>query len=92
MTDRGLLMSLFRAAVEAADPMRNVPPHLPTPPPRGRTLVIGAGKASAEMARAVEANWKHPLEGLVVTRYGQKVTNTQIEILESDHQAHEQTG
>src|SRR6266446_6388073 len=51
--ERDLLMSLLRAAVEAADPMQIVPPHLPAPP-RGRTLVIGAGKASAQMAHAVE--------------------------------------
>src|SRR5258706_6092998 len=91
MTDRELLMSLFRAAVQGADPMRNVPPHLP-PVPRGRTLVIGAGKASAEMARAVEANWKHRLEGLVVTRYGHKVPTTQIEIVESAHPVPDEAG
>jgi glycerate 2-kinase len=91
MTDRDLLMSLFRAAVEAADPMRIVPPHLPAPP-RGRTLVIGAGKASAQMARAVEATWKHPLQGLVVTRYGYKVPTEKIEIVEAAHPVPDQAG
>src|SRR6266436_6579261 len=78
--ERDLLMSLFRAAVEAADPMQIVPPH-------GRTLVIGAGKASAQMARAVELNWPGPLEGLVVTRYGYKVPTERIEIVEAAHPA-----
>ncbi len=90
-TERELLLSLFRAAVQAADPMLNVPPHLP-PPPCGRTLVIGAGKASAEMARAVEAIWTQPLHGLVVTRYGHKVPTERIEIVESAHPVPDQAG
>lgn len=89
--ERDLLMSLFRAAVEAADPMQIVPPHLP-PPPRGRTLVIGAGKASAQMARAVELNWPGPLEGLVVTRYGYKVPTERIEIVEAAHPVPDRAG
>src|SRR6266566_3000712 len=89
--ERDLLMSLFRAAVEAADPMQIVPPHLPAPP-RGRTLVIGAGKASAQMARAVELNWPAPLEGLVVTRYGYKVPTERIEIVEAAHPVPDQAG
>ena len=89
--ERDLLMSLFRAAVEAADPMQIVPPHLPAPP-RGRTLVIGAGKASAQMARAVELNWPGPLEGLVVTRYGYKVPTERIEIVEAAHPVPDQAG
>jgi hydroxypyruvate reductase len=90
-SDRDLLLSMFRAAVKAADPMSNVPPHLPTPP-RGRTIVIGAGKASAEMARAVESVWTHPLEGLVVTRYGHKVPTQRIEIVESAHPVPDENG
>ena len=89
--ERDLLMSLFRAAVEAADPMQIVPPHLPSPP-RGRTLVIGAGKASAQMARAVELNWPGPLEGLVVTRYGYKVPTERIEIVEAAHPVPDRAG
>jgi glycerate 2-kinase len=81
---RALLRSLFDAAVEAALPARVVPPHLPEPP-RGRTLVIGAGKASAAMARAVEEHWPGPLEGLVVTRYGHAVACERIEIVEAAH-------
>jgi glycerate 2-kinase len=90
-SDRELLMSLFRAAVAAADPLRIVPPHLPARP-RGRTLVIGAGKASAQMARAVELNWKEPVEGLVVTRYGHKVPTDRIEIVEAAHPVPDQAG
>ncbi len=89
--DREFLLSLFRAAVDAADPMRIVPPHLPAPP-RGRTWVIGAGKASARMARAVELHWKHPLQGLVVTRYGHGVATEQIEIVEAAHPVPDQAG
>jgi len=89
--ERDLLMSLFRAAVEAADPMQIVPPHLPAPP-RGRTLVIGAGKASAQMARAVELNWPGPLEGLVVTRYGYQVPTERIEIVEAAHPVPDRAG
>jgi glycerate 2-kinase len=90
-SDRNLLMGLFRAAVEAADPMRIVPPHLPAPG-RGRTLVIGAGKASAQMARAVELNWQQPISGLVVTRYGHKVRTERIEIVEAAHPVPDQAG
>jgi glycerate 2-kinase len=90
-TDHQLLMSMFRAAVAAADPMRIVPPHLPDRP-RGRTLVIGAGKASAQMAKAVESSWKGPVEGLVVTRYGYKVPTDRIEIVEAAHPVPDQAG
>ncbi|MDX1401290.1 MAG: glycerate kinase [Kiloniellales bacterium] len=78
------LRTLFKAATEAALPARVLPPYLPAPP-KGRTLVIGAGKASAAMARAVEDNWDGQLEGLVVTRYGHKVPCQRIEIVESSH-------
>jgi glycerate 2-kinase len=68
---RALLRRLFDAAVAAADPLRCVPPALPEPP-RGRTVVVGAGKAAAAMAMAVERHWPalRPLSGVVVTRYG----------------------
>ena len=69
---RKLLRALFDAAVGAASPELRIPAHLP-PPPKGRTVVIGAGKASAAMAKAVEAHWPGPLTGLVVTRYGHAV-------------------
>ena len=81
---RLLLRRLFDAAVAAAQPALCLPPHLP-PPPRGRTVVIGAGKASAAMARALEDHWDGPLEGLVVTRYGYQVPCRRIEIVQAAH-------
>jgi glycerate 2-kinase len=81
---RELLRAMFDAAVAAAQPARCLAPHLP-PRPKGRTIVVGAGKASAEMARALEANWSGPLEGLVVTRYGYAVPCERIEIVEAAH-------
>ena len=87
MTDteiRRLLRDMFDAAVAAADPATIVPLHLPTAP-RGRTIVVGAGKASASMARAFERAWDGPLSGLVVTRYGHAVPCEHIEIVEASH-------
>ncbi len=82
---RALLESLFHTAVAAADPERVVPPALPTTPPAGRTVVVGAGKASASMARALEHHWPHPLEGLVVVPDGHAVPCRRIEIVEAAH-------
>ncbi len=84
MSQRELLRSLFQAAVDAADPAKLVPRHLP-PKPRGRTIVVGAGKASAAMARSLEQSWDGSLEGLVVTRYGHGVPCQRIEIIEAAH-------
>jgi glycerate 2-kinase len=81
---RALLEGMFRAAIASAQPSVCVPAHLP-PPPRGRLIVLGAGKASAAMARAVEDHWPGPLEGLVVTRYGYHVPCRHIEIAEAGH-------
>lgn len=81
---RTLLVSMFEAAIAAAQPAVCVPPHLPGRP-RGRTIVIGAGKASAAMAKAVEDNIDWPIEGLVVTRYGYAVDCRRIEIVEAAH-------
>ena len=75
---------MFDAAVAAAQPALCLPPHLP-PPPKGRTIVIGVGKASAAMARALEDHWAGPLEGLVVTRYGYEVPCARIEIVQAAH-------
>lgn len=81
---RNLLQKMFEAAIAAAQPSICLPPHLP-PKPKGRLVVIGAGKASAAMAKAVEANWSGPLSGLVVTRYGYAVPCKHIEIVEAAH-------
>jgi glycerate 2-kinase len=84
MTPAELLKSMFQAAVDAAAPALCLPPHLPTPP-KGRTIVVGAGKASGAMARAVEDHWQGPLSGLVVTRYGHKLPTSKIEVIEAAH-------
>jgi glycerate 2-kinase len=81
---RALLRRMFDAALAACDPARCVPPYLPAPP-RGRTVVVGAGKAAAAMAAAVEAHWRGPLGGLVVTRYGHGVPTRHIEVIEASH-------
>lgn len=81
---KDLLLSMFDAAVKAALPAEIVPKYLPKPP-KGRTIVIGAGKASAAMAEALEKSWQGPLEGVVVTRYGHSAPCKKIEILESSH-------
>jgi glycerate 2-kinase len=85
-----LLRSLFDRAVEVADPMRSLGPHLP-PRPDKRVVVVGAGKASARMAEAVEALWG-PCEGLVITRYGYARPCKGIEIVEAAHPVPDQSG
>lgn len=84
MNAQDILRPLFDAAIAAADPESCVPPHMP-PDDGGRLIVIGAGKASAAMARAVERHWSGPLDGLVVTRYGHGVPCERIEIVEAAH-------
>jgi len=85
---RAFLRRLFDAGLAAADPACCVPPALAAldpPGPDGRLIVVGAGKASAAMARAVEEHWPGPLSGLVVTRYGHGVPCSRIEIVEAAH-------
>ena len=81
---RSLLRAMFDAAIASAQPASVVPPHLPEPP-KGRLVVIGAGKASAAMARAVEDHYTGALQGLVITRYGYAVPCDRIEIVEAAH-------
>jgi glycerate 2-kinase len=81
---RDMLRRMFDAAIASAQPALCVPPQLPDAP-RGRLIVIGAGKASAAMARAVEENWSGPLSGLVITRYGYAVPCERIDIVEAAH-------
>lgn len=85
------LRTLFDVAVHAAQAEACLPPHLPAPP-RGRTVVIGAGKAAAAMAETLERHWSGPLEGLVVTRYGHARPCRQIEILEAAHPVPDEAG
>ena len=101
MNPRELLMDSFRAALSAADPLVIVPAHLPAPP-KGRTIVVGAGKAAAAMAKAVETNWPDgaSLEGLVITRYahgydGQSNETAplpRIRVLEAGHPLPDEAG
>jgi glycerate 2-kinase len=89
--DRPFLASLFHAAVASAQPSLAVARHLPEVP-KGRTVVIGAGKASAQMARTLEQAWPGELRGLVVTRYGYAEPCEQIEIVEAAHPVPDRTG
>ncbi len=95
---RELLLAMFRAAVAAADPMHCVGPALPPLPSReggGRTIVVGAGKAAASMARAVEAAWAADLDriqGLVITRYGHALPCRKIEVVEAAHPVPDEVG
>ena len=80
--DRSFLISLFDAAVAAADPTEALRSYLPGRPD-GRTIVIGAGKGAAQLAAAFEELWGTPVEGVVVTRYGYAVPCKNIRVLES---------
>ncbi len=88
---RPLLRAMFDAAVAAASPALCVPPYLPVPP-KGRAVIVGAGKAAASMAAAVEANWPGPIQGLVVTRYGHAVPCARIEVVEASHPVPDEAG
>lgn len=88
---RAFLENLFSVAVAAADPDRVLAANLPEKP-RGRTVVIGAGKGAAQMARAFERLWDAPLTGVVVTRYGYAVPCERIEILEAAHPVPDDSG
>ena len=90
---RALLRDLFDAGLAAARPASCLAPYIDKlQPPKGKTVVIGAGKASAAMARAVEDRWPHPLEGLVVTRYGYGEVCKRIEIVEAAHPVPDEKG
>ncbi|MGZ5103977.1 MAG: glycerate kinase type-2 family protein [Usitatibacter sp.] len=93
MDVREVLSGSFRAALDAADPLHIVPSHLPEPP-RGRTVVVGAGKAAASMALAVERHWPaaSPLEGLVITRYGHGLPLRRIRVVEAGHPVPDEKG
>ena len=84
MEHKQLLQELFHAAIDAALPEHTIMDYLPDPP-IGRTVVIGCGKAAATMAKAFEEAWNYPLEGVVVTRYGHKVSTRFIKVLEASH-------
>ena len=89
--DRAFLTGLFDAAVRAADPMAALRAHLPARP-KGRVVVIGAGKGAAQLAAAFETLWDGPLSGVVVTRYGYACPTRQIRVLEAAHPVPDQAG
>jgi hydroxypyruvate reductase len=93
MDPRKLLAGSFHAALAAADPLKIVGHHLPSPP-KGRTVVVGAGKAAASMAAAVEAHWpaNAPLEGLVITRYAHGLPTRRIRVVEAGHPVPDESG
>jgi len=93
MEPKQLLIQSFQAAVAAADPLKVLPGHLPAPP-SGKTLVIGAGKAAASMALAVERHWPAgaALEGLVITRYGHGLPTRRIKVIEAGHPVPDESG
>jgi glycerate 2-kinase len=91
MDERQFLLALFEAAIAAADPACCLPPHLPSPP-SGRIIVLGAGKASAAMAAAVEKHMQTRVSGLVITRYGHGVSCRSIEIVEAAHPVPDERG
>ena len=93
MSPRDLLLGSFQAALAVADPLKIVPRHLPQPP-QGRTLVVGAGKAAAAMALAVEQNWpaKAPLDGVVITRYRHGLLTNRVAVTEAGHPVPDESG
>lgn len=90
-TDRVFLTNLFDSAIEAADPRHALRAHLP-PPPKGRTVVIGAGKGAAQLAQAFEEMWEGPLSGCIVTRYGYGAELPQLDLIEASHPVPDEAG
>ena len=89
---RALLEEAFWAGLGAVEAARVLPPHLP-PPPKGRLVVLGAGKAAAAMARIVEAHYQgHKLEGFVITRYAHALPTRTLEVVEAGHPVPDKAG
>ena len=91
MTPEQTLQKFFDTAVAAANPSLCLPPYLPEPP-KGQTLIIGAGKASALMAQSIESQWRDALSGLVITRYGYNRPCKNIDVVEAAHPVPDQAG
>lgn len=87
----GLLLESFEHFVKAAHPCETIKAHIPQPP-KGRTIILGAGKASAAMAAEFERLYRAPLEGLIITRYGHKVPTSQVKVIEAAHPVPDDTG
>ncbi|QDC02047.1 glycerate kinase [Mesorhizobium sp. 8] len=88
---KSFLTSVFEAAVAAADPEKTIRAHLPAKP-KGKTVVVGAGKGAAQMAAAFEKAWDGPLQGVVVTRYGYGAATSRIEVIEAAHPVPDENG
>lgn len=88
---RGFLAELFHVAVKAGDPLQRIKANLPQRP-KGRVIVVGAGKASAQMAEALEALWQGPLEGVVVARHGTTANLKQVKLLTAAHPVPDEAG
>ena len=89
--DRAFLTALFDAAVAAADPERALAVHLPARP-KGKTVVVGAGKGAAQLAAAFERLWDGPSQGVVVTRYGYGCATNHIRVIEAAHPVPDASG
>jgi hydroxypyruvate reductase len=92
LNPRQFLLDLYTAAVSAVSAEKSLPTFLPEPPKQGRTLVIGAGKGAAAMAKTVEQHWPGKLSGLVVTRYGHGADCQHIEVVEASHPVPDEAG
>lgn len=92
LSPQHFLLSLYNSAIQAVTAEKCLPPFLPAAPTDGRTLVIGAGKGAAAMAKTVEDHWPTALSGLVVTRYGHGAACRQIEVVEASHPVPDQAG
>ncbi len=89
--EKNLLIDMFNAAIAAADPAQILTGHMPAVP-KGRTIVIGAGKGAAQLAATFEGLWDAPLEGVVVTRYGYAAACKNIRVLEAAHPLPDKSG
>jgi glycerate 2-kinase len=92
ISPRQLLLDMYRSAVDAVSAEKCLPRFLPKPLARGRTLVIGAGKGAAAMAKTVEDHWQGEIDGLVVTRYGHGADCKRIEVVEAAHPVPDEAG
>jgi len=91
-TSKQFLLSLFERAIQSVSAKKCLPAFLPAPPEHGRTLIIGAGKGAAEMAKTIEDHWPAPLSGLVITRYAHGVECRHIEVVEAAHPVPDEAG
>ncbi|MBC3910215.1 glycerate kinase type-2 family protein [Undibacterium umbellatum] len=92
LAPRQFLLDLYSSAIAAVSAEKCLPEFLPPPPAKGRTLVIGAGKGAAAMAKVVEDHWQGELTGLVVTRYGHGADCRKIEVVEAAHPVPDEAG